>query len=158
MRVALVTVVLACAACTPTTARPARTAGKWMSIGGVIGMIGGATLATTTEYADEIVTGFSLVTGLGVALYATAELTAGPRYKQESIPERNRRWARMITEHAAGAAREGRCARVRKLEPRVRLYNAEIHDFVFMRDPEIQKCLTAPPTPPPKATPTTEDR
>jgi hypothetical protein len=154
MRAALV-LVLACAACTPTTARPARTAGKWMAIGGVVGMIGGALLATTTEHSNTIVAGFSVVTGLGVGMYATAELTAGPHYQRETIPERNRRWARMITEHAAGAAREGRCARVRKLEPRVRLYNVEIHDFVFMRDPEIQKCLTAPS---PEAPPTQQDR
>jgi hypothetical protein len=34
---------------------------------------------------------------------------------------------------------------VRKWEPRVRVYDANVHDFVFMRDPEILRCLGPAP-------------
>ena len=57
-----------------------------------------------------------------------------------------------MTERAYGYARDGRCHRVRHIEPRVRIYDREFHDFVFMKDPAIVKCLDLPapePTPPP---------
>ncbi|MBX3154478.1 MAG: hypothetical protein KF773_00635 [Deltaproteobacteria bacterium] len=153
-------VVLACSACTASTAPRARTAGKVLSLGGVVGLVGSALLTRFTEHGNDMVHGFALVTGVGIATYATGELT-GPPEHEETIPERNRRWAQMITEHAAGAAREGRCARVRRLEPRVRLYNPDVHDFVFMRDPEIQKCLAAAAQPgertSPEPDPSTQD-
>jgi hypothetical protein len=165
-------VVLACSGCTPATAPRGRTVGKVMSVGGVVGLIGAAVLSRATDSphgAGPFIGGFALVTGVGIGIYAVAELSEPGREGAETIPERNRRWAQMITEHAAGAAREGRCARVRKLEPRVRVYNRDIHDFVFMRDPEIQKCLAqqvdplqytpppSPPSPPPDDTPSPQD-
>jgi hypothetical protein len=39
---------------------------------------------------------------------------------------------------------------VRRLEKRVNLYNRDVHDFVFMRDPEILKCFEAAPEPAPE--------
>ena len=87
--------------------------------------------------------GASAVSAAGILLYASHELS-GPEivWKQESTTQRHTRWARILTEHAAGAARSGNCARVRKFEPRVRVYDAHYHDFVFMRDPEILRCLS----------------
>jgi hypothetical protein len=43
---------------------------------------------------------------------------------------------------------------VRRLEKRVHLYDREVHDFVFMRDPEIVRCLE-PPSPAPAPDPST---
>ncbi|TMQ09426.1 MAG: hypothetical protein E6J91_30325 [Deltaproteobacteria bacterium] len=90
--------------------------------------------------------GFSVVSGAGIVSYAVGELedpalTSGP---PETIEQRNRRWAKILTQRAAGAAREGNCDRVRRIEVRVRTYDPEIHDFVFLRDPEIARCLSTP--------------
>ena len=83
------------------------------------------------------------MSAVGIIGYAIGELGdptfGGP--PPETIAQRNRRWAKILTERAAGAAREGKCARVRRLEIRVHIYDPEIHDFVFMRDPEIARCL-----------------
>jgi hypothetical protein len=90
--------------------------------------------------------GAEAASAAGILLYASHELS-GPEvvYKEESTTQRHSRWARILTEHAAGAARDGNCARVRKFEPRVRVYDSTYHDFVFMRDPEILRCLTPAP-------------
>jgi len=128
-------------------------AGQILSITGVVGLIGGA---ATQSYHDgrtaEIMGGFSITSALGIGLYAGGELldpTPGPR--AETVPEKHRRWAKILTERAGGAAREGNCPRVRRLERRVHVYNREVHDFVFMKDPEIVRCLEGAPAaePPP---------
>lgn len=132
-------------ACTARTAEPARTAGKWMSIGGVVGLVGTALTARFTGHGQELLLGFSVVSGVGLVTYATAEITQPQvHWKEESEPQKYSRWAKILTERAAGAARDGRCARVRRLEPRVNRYDAAVHDLVFMRDPEILRCLSAP--------------
>ncbi len=60
---------------------------------------------------------------------------------------RNRRWAKILSERASGAARENRCARVRRIERGIATYDREIHDFVLLADPEVVRCLTdSPPT------------
>jgi hypothetical protein len=93
------------------------------------------------------------IAGVG-GLIATAAANGRTDYTSELI------WAKVLTERAQGAARDGRCPRVRRLEIRVRGYDRELHDFVFMRDPEILKCMTiseppaeppAPPVPAPDA-------
>ncbi len=38
-----------------------------------------------------------------------------------------------------------------RLERRVNVYDREVHDFVFMRDPAIVKCLEGAPAAPPPA-------
>lgn len=140
-RIAVVLFV-AIAACTPAQAPKARKVGTVMSIAGVAGMIGTAVAAGDTRYTGELVAGVGLFTLVGMALFAAGELSVGPRaIEAETIPERNHRWARILTERAAGAAREGRCPRVRRLEVRVQGYDRDVHDFIFMRDPEILKCM-----------------
>lgn len=137
---------MAAAGCTPAQAPAMRTSGKVMALGGVAGIVGSAFATNLTDKANEMLVGFEMISAVGVLTYAYAELT-WPRvsYRQETLAERNHRWAKILTERASGAARDGRCARVRRLEARVQKYDREIHDFVLMKDPEIVKCLTAAP-------------
>jgi hypothetical protein len=139
--------VFACG-CTPAQAPALRTSGKLMAIGGVAGIVGSAFAIRLSDHANEMLVGFEVISAVGVGTYAYAELTFPPsKYIPETVTEKHRRWAKTLTERASGAAREGRCARVRRLEPRIHAYDREVHDFVFMRDPEIVRCLgSTPPT------------
>jgi hypothetical protein len=140
--VALVMVMTA--ACTPAQAPAAKRLGKVMALGGAGGLIASS---VATRYADNmypLVAVFSVVSAVGIGTYATGELSEEPATIQETLPERHHRWAKILFEHAAGEAREGRCARVIKWEPRVAKYDAHVHDFLYMRDPEILKCLAHP--------------
>ena len=148
LRLALVA-VLASTACSPAQAPLAKTTGKIAAIGGVVGLIA---TALTTRYVDsteEMLIGFSVISGVGIVTYAWGELSEDPVVIRETIPERHHRWAKILTERAAGAARDGRCARVRRLEGKVLKYDSVVHDFVFMRDPEILRCLEQHPDPAP---------
>lgn len=146
--------VLAAGGCTRAHAPAVRTSGKWMALGGVTGLVGAALASSVTDNADEMMIGFEVISALGVIAYAYAELTwPRVRYLEEPLEVKHRRWATILTERAAGAAREGRCARVRRLERRVHRYDPVVHDFVFMKDPEILKCLAAPPGAPPARSP-----
>ena len=117
-----------------------------MAIAGVVGIIGGVLASRATPRGHDLVLGFSLVSGAGIVGYAVGEIEdpAFAGAPPETREQRHRRWAKILTQRAAGAAREGNCARVRRLEPRVRDYDPELHDFVFLRDPEIARCLSAP--------------
>jgi hypothetical protein len=144
--------LLACscalAACTPSAAPVMRTSGKIMALGGVAGIVGAAFATGATPRAHDMLVGFEIISALGVLSYAYAELTWPPVERIEETPEeRFHRWAKILTERASGAAREGRCARVRRLELRVQKYDRVIHDGVFLKDPEILKCLAAPGAP-----------
>lgn len=144
----LVALALAGAACRPQHVPAARKAGMVMSIGGVVGILAAGLASRFTGKGVEMVQISSAVSVVGILTFAAGDLSdPTPTYRHETIPERNRRWARILTERAAGAARDGRCPRVRRLEVRVRRYDPEVHDFVFMRDPEILRCLTAPAAP-----------
>lgn len=117
-----------------------------MAITGVAGILGGVLATRATPHGHDLVLGFSLVSAAGILTYAIGELDdpALAGAPPETLEQRHHRWAKILTQRAAGAAREGNCARVRRLEVRVRDYDAEIHDFVFLRDPEIARCLAAP--------------
>jgi hypothetical protein len=161
----------ALAACTPAAAPAMRTSGKLMALGGVAGIVGAAFATALTPRAHDMLIGAEIVSAAGVLTYAYAELT-WPRVErvQETPAERFHRWAKILTERASGAAREARCARVRRLEVRVEKYDRVVHDGVFLKDPEILKCLAAPvspapvspapvsPDPPAPSTPSTPDR
>lgn len=144
---------LALVACTPAQAPAVRTSGKVMALGGVAGIVGSAFATNLTDKAGEMMVGFEVISAVGVLSYAYAELTwPRVRYLEEPLEKKHNRWAKILTERASGAAREGRCARVRRLEVRVQRYDRVVHDFVFMRDPEILKCLgAAAPSPVPEA-------
>jgi hypothetical protein len=144
----LLALALAVAGCTPAQAPAMRTSGKVMSLGGVAGIVGAAFATNLTDKANEMMIGFEVISAVGILTYAYAELT-WPRvhHVQETPEQRHHRWARILTERAAGAARESRCARVRRLEVRVQKYDRVIHDLVFMKDPEILKCFGAPESP-----------
>jgi hypothetical protein len=120
-----------------------------MAIAGVAGIIASAAVSPATSHADDMMVGASAISAAGILLYASHELS-GPEivYVTEDPVVKHMRWARILTEHAAGAARTGNCARVRKFEPRVRVYDSEYHDFVFMKDPEILRCLSPAPIEP----------
>lgn len=118
-----------------------------MAIGGVVGIIGGVLATRATPRGHDIVLAFSFVSAAGIVSYALGELedpalSAAP---PETPEQRNHRWAKILTQRAAGAAREGNCDRVRHLEIRVRDYDPDLHDFVFLRDPEIARCLSGSP-------------
>ena len=140
----------ALAACTPAAAPVMRSSGKIMALGGVAGIVGAVLATAVTPRARDLMVGFEFVSAVGVLSYAYADLT-WPRVEhiQETPGERYHRWAKILTERAAGAAREGRCRRVRRLEVRVEKYDRVIHDGVFLKDPEILKCLAAPGMPAP---------
>lgn len=144
-RYALFAVLLATSGCAPARHKMVGRTGMVMAISGVVGIVASAAAAPYTEHSDDMMIGASAISATGILLYASHELS-GPEviWKQESRTQRHSRWARILTEHAAGAARSGNCARVRKFEPRVRVYDANYHDFVFMRDPEILRCLDQP--------------
>lgn len=149
----LLALAFAVAACTPGHAPAVRKAGMVMSLGGIGGIVGAAFASGVTESADEMLIGFEVVSAIGILSYAYAEITwPRVRYIEETPERRHHRWAKILTERAAGAAREGRCARVRRLEVRVQKYDRDVHDGMFMKDPEILKCLTAPPDAPPPET------
>ena len=144
---AIVWLAVATAACTPAQAPAARKIGEVLAVGGVAGLTGSAAAMRVAD-VHELVYGFSAISAAGIITFAIGELMSpppGPR--KETITERNHRWAQILTERAQGAARDGRCPRVRRLEVKVAGYDAEVHDLVFMRDPEIVKCLSAPAGP-----------
>ncbi len=136
--------VLALTACTRGTAPKARLAGELLSIGGVIGLVSGGLLSRYTGRTAEVMSSCSVISATGIGLYAAGELTdPADAPAGESTEHMHRRWVKILTERAGGAAREGNCKRVRRLEKRVDVYNREVHDFVFLRDPEIVRCLEA---------------
>jgi hypothetical protein len=113
------------------------------SIGGVVGITAGAAASAFAE-TETIVGIFSVISAIGIGLYATGELT-DPRYEvvRESTAEKHQRWARILTERAFRYAREGNCPRVRRVEKRVHFYDRAFHDVVFMRDEAIAKCMSS---------------
>lgn len=138
-------IALVVAGCSPAHAPKARTAGKVMSLTGVGGLIVTAFAAGYTGDATRnIVAGFSMLSAVGVGTYAVGDLSQPHAGHEETLVERHHRWARILTDRAYGYARDGRCPRVKHIETRVRVYDREFHDFVFMKDSEIVKCLTTP--------------
>jgi hypothetical protein len=141
----VVCLALAASACMPAQVPTARRAGMTLSLVGVVGLIASAAASGVADTRDLVV-GFSAASGIGICTFAVADLSDPPRaLPPETEDQKLRRWARTLTARAGGAAREGKCDRVRHLERRVRLYDPETHDFVFMRDPEIQRCYAATP-------------
>ncbi len=134
--------------CTSTQAPIARRVGMVTSIGGVVGLIA-STAATAFADTGVAVGVFSAVSAFGIGLYAAGELT-DPAFagEVETKAERHARWARILTERAFRYAREGNCARVRRVEKRVNFYDRAFHDGVFMRDEAIAKCMSHVVDPP----------
>lgn len=147
-------VVLTLCSCSARQAPVARSVGKVLALGGVAGLIGSSLASRFTGHGQELLLGFSIASGTGIVTYAAGDLSQPEIvWVPEPIPQRNHRWAKILTERAFGAARDGRCARVRRLERRVHNYDSAWHDVVFMKDPAVLKCLSVPsPTvdPPPQ--------
>lgn len=126
-------------------------AGEIMSLTGVAGVIGGvlATPHLPPSHGHALIAGFSVVSAAGILAFAIAEIEdpAAGSPAPETDEQRNHRWAKILTQRAAGAAREHDCGRVRRLEPRIRAYDPEVHDFVLLADPEILRCLQSPDPP-----------
>lgn len=133
------------ASCTHEQARHAMLAGEIMSLTGVAGLIGGvlATPHLPPGHGRDLIVGFSIVSAAGILIYAIAEIDdpAAGSPPPESDEQRNHRWAKILTQRAAGAAREHDCDHVRRLEPRIRAYDPEVHDFVLLADPDVVRCL-----------------
>jgi hypothetical protein len=144
-RLAAALVTLAVSACLPAHAPATRKIGMITSITGVLGMMATAVVQRYAD-SDEALTVFTTMSAGGILVFAVGELSMPPKGpRPETETEKHRRWARILTERASGAAREGRCPRVRRLEKRVNVYDREVHDFVFMRDARIVECLTGTP-------------
>ena len=147
-------------ACTPAQAPVARKVGKWTSLGGVTGLVAMAFAAPYVDNDPYVISAFSVLSAIGIAVFAAGDLSR-PAPIKEPIEERNHRWAEILTERAGTAAREGNCLRVRRLEIKVRGYDREVHDYTFMRDPAIQKCMAPDNLPdgsqPPDSAPNTPD-
>ena len=135
------------AGCTPAQVATGKTVTEVMAVAGTAGLVGTSVLAWESR-ADvrPAYLASAAVSAIGIIGYAVIELEL--EHERGRAPETPRqmhtRWARILTERAAGAARGGNCARVRRLEQRVRVYDTEVHDFVLMRDPEIVRCLETP--------------
>ncbi len=140
----LACLVLGAGACLPQHAATVRKVGMVSSVAGVVGLMGTA-LVQSYANSDTMLTGFSMMSGIGIVVFAYGEIYLPPPGPEpETETEKHRRWAKILTTRASGAAREGRCPRVRRLEKRVNVYDREVHDFVFMRDAAILKCLGGP--------------
>lgn len=141
---ALVCLALGAGACQPHHGPVIRKVGMVSSIAGVVGLMGTA-LVQSYANSDTMLAGFSMMSGLGIVVFSYGEIyLPAPGPEPETVTEKHRRWAKILTTRASGAAREGRCPRVRRLEKRVNVYDREVHDFVFMRDSAILKCLGGP--------------
>jgi hypothetical protein len=129
-------------ACTHAQAPKARMVGEILSLAGVAGLVLSGAVAKTTTYDSTWFSAASAVISIaGIATFAAGDLTGGPPDPPPGPGEATkRRWAQTWTERAQGAARDGDCERVQAIEPRVRRLDPEIHDFIFMKDPEIAKC------------------
>lgn len=137
--------LLVLAACTPAQVPLGKTITEAMAIGGVVGLVGVGVGAHATDADLTPLAGvFAVTSAIGIVGWAILDLQFDRGPEPETIAQRNHRWAKILTERAAGAARENRCARVKRLEIRVRAYDPEIHDFVLMRDAEIVRCLQEP--------------
>lgn len=84
---------------------------------------------------------------------ATKFHTPRPRPAPAATPAatRPRDEAWQHTQAAQAAARAGDCARVTELSAQVGALDAELFADVFMKDPAIQACFTAPPSAEPAA-------
>jgi hypothetical protein len=134
-------VVVATGSCTHAQAPKARLAGEVMAIAGVVGMIAAGVIAKTSSYDSTWMSeGSAVVSIFGIATFATGDLTGGPDDGAPSWPVRHR-WAKVWIERAQVAARGGNCERVQSIEPRVFRLDPQAHDIVFMRDPDVLKCL-----------------
>jgi len=141
----LISVALILTACTPAQVARGKTITEVMALGGVGGMIGVGLVAHETDAnVAPLEGGFSVLSAVGILGWALLDLQFDRGPEPETLAQTHHRWARILTERAAGAARENQCKRVRHIEPRVRVYDPELHDFVFMRDPEIVRCLQEP--------------
>src|SRR5881394_1578222 len=102
-RRALIGVMVLAAGCTHSTAPKARLAGEILSITGVVGLMGGAlTQPYNGGHTGEVMATFSVTSALGIGLYAAGELTDPTGQSTETVPEKHRRWAKILTERAGG--------------------------------------------------------
>lgn len=131
--------------CAPARSKVVGRTGMVMALAGVATMIAAA--AIESDHDREVMLVGSVASAGGIVAAAAHQLSRPEdRYLYEPRAVKHARWARILTEHAHHHALNGNCARVKKFEPRVKIYDASYHDDVFMRDPDIRRCL-APPVP-----------
>lgn len=93
--------------------------------------------------ADGVLGG-AAITGAGLIGMATHDEDAVDKEEEEAAAAARRQrtveaWA--TTREAIAAARADDCARVRRLDRKVRILDAEVHADVFRTDPAIKRCL-----------------
>jgi len=140
-------VCMAIAGCTHAQSSLARHVGEALSIGSVAGIVGSIAIdGTTSADLKPLTTMFEVTSGIGIVMYAIAELSQ-PEFQDREVESpaaaarRQHRWARTWSERARAAARLGDCERVRTIEPRILRLDPELHDLVLMQDADVLKCL-----------------
>lgn len=136
--------VLALAACTAAQARSAHRAGEVAAAGGIIGLLGTVAVAEAVPGHDTTIMHVGLVfvpvTVLGALLYAATDGTVNRSTPPDVTDDRGRDTALALAQQARHAARQGDCAEVLALEPRVRELDAAIYHR-FREDDVIRTCL-----------------
>jgi hypothetical protein len=160
----LAALALVSTSCTPAQAPIARKTGAVFAIGGVAGLVTSGVIAKASDIDMTYVSiGAALVSLAGMAVFAVGDLSGHPTGTAVAAADEpdgatKHRWAQTWLDRAQEAARRGDCERVQSIEPRIRRLDAELHDVVFMRDPDIVKCLHATePEAPSRAAPVTPD-
>lgn len=142
----LVCVLLA--SCTHAQSSFAKRAGEVMSIGGVAGLV--ASIAGNRASGTDLTplaNFFAVTSAVGIVVYAITELSE-PEAGVETADQaqrREHRWARTWLERAQIAARLHKCDRVRSIEVKIQLLDAQLHDVVLMQDPDVLRCLAEVP-------------
>ncbi len=144
-------VVALLASCTHAQSSFAKRAGEVMAIGGVGGLV--ASIAGNRASGTDLTplaNFFAVTSAVGIVVYAITELseTGVETETSEQAQRREHRWARTWLERAQIAARLHKCERVRSIEVKIQLLDAELHDVVLMQDPDVLRCLSEAPAEP----------
>lgn len=135
----LIGLQLGSVSCTHAQAPKARLVGEVLALAGVAGlMASGAINKWTDTDPHELAVASSVISITGLVTFAVGELTDEPTGPSAATKHR---WAKIWIERAQVAARGGNCERVASIEPRVRRLDPKLYELVFMRDPDVGKCL-----------------
>lgn len=146
MRSAAIGVVIACltGACGPQHAPVTMKWSERVLVGSLFGVLatslGAAASKGSTKDAFVAADVSFGALGLGsvvVYLFADASDTGRPMTEREI--RQDQAW--QLTKRARTLARQGKCDRVREIEPRVEQLDPSFHDVVFVRDVAIARCL-----------------
>lgn len=111
--------------------------GSLSEVGGYAGVL------VIVAGADGVIGG-AAISGAGLIGMATHDKEAVEKEEEEAAAAAGRQRtveAWVTTREAIAAARADDCARVQRLDRKVRILDAEVHADVFRTDPAIKRCL-----------------